>query len=77
MERVSGVVVGDPSPIAMRGITSKTVRAVSDSSLGHQATSTRASIRMTNAMGTERCTGQMEVATRVNGSVEFSTGMDG
>ena len=45
---------------------------VMGSSNGQVATSIKVNIKTTNEMDTEKCTGPMEAATRVNGSGEFN-----
>ena len=42
------------------------------SSNGPAATFIKENIKTTNEMGTEKCTGLMEAATKVNGSGEFN-----
>ena len=45
---------------------------VMGSSNGPVAMFIKVNIKTTNEMGTEKCTGLMEAATRVNGSGEFN-----
>ena len=45
------------------------------SSNGQVATFIKVNIKTMNEMGTEKCTGLMEAATRVNGSGEFNMAM--
>jgi hypothetical protein len=67
----------DPNRIVTRATISKTARVAMVSSLGLQATFTKASTRKMKEMATAKCTGQTAVATRENGSAEFNMDMGG
>jgi hypothetical protein len=69
-------VVAARNVIVMKVITLMTENLDSVSSFGQVETSIRESIKTTNEKVMARCTGQMVVAIRANGSVEFSMDMD-
>ena len=77
MAKESGGVVVDPNRIVTKVTTSRTARVVMVSLLGLLVTFTRASTRKMKEMATAKCIGQMEVAIRENGSVEFNMDMEG
>lgn len=76
MEKASGAVVAALNVIVMKVIMLMIENLDSVSSFGQVETFIRESIKTTNEKVTARCTGQMVVVIRANGSAEFSMDMD-